>query len=118
MPTTSETQGMERAAGRPAVAYLLVGLLLFQGLSGVAGGLGLILDPTGSGIGLDPALIEGSLFRDYLVPGLVLFGLLGIGPLVVALAVGRRAPWSWAGSWLAGLALLVWLSVEVLVVGA
>lgn len=96
---------------------MLLVTLGFQGLSGVAGGLGLALDPSGSSLGLPAAWLEGSPFASYLVPGLVLLTVLGIGPLIVAYGVWRRRPWSRRGSLLVGLALFVWLGVEVAVIG-
>ena len=62
-----------QASHRPISVYLLMVALGFQGLSGLAGGLGLIIDPSGAMIGLPAAWLEGSLFRDYLIPGVILF---------------------------------------------
>lgn len=98
-------------------AYALVALLLFQGASGVGGGLALTLDATGTGIGLDPAWIAGSPFTDYRIPGLFLLLVLGVGPLVATALVLRRSPWAWSASLMVGLTLLAWLLVEVAVIG-
>lgn len=97
--------------------YALVGLLLFQGASGVGGGIALTLDATGTGIGLDPAWIAGSPFADYRIPGLFLLLVLGVGPLVATALVLRRSPWAWSASLMVGLTLLAWLLVEVAVIG-
>lgn len=102
---------------RPALGYLLLGLLLVQGVSGIAGGSGLTSDPTGRTLGLDPMWLEGSPFGSYRVPGLVLLTLLGVGPLLTAWGVVRRLPWSWAASLLIGLALVGWIVVQVLLIG-
>jgi hypothetical protein len=91
--------------------------MIFQGLSGLAGGCGLTWDPTGSAVGLDPGWLEGSPFGDYLIPGVILLLVLGIGPLLVTLGILRRSPWAWAASLLTGVALIIWIVVEVLVVG-
>lgn len=96
---------------------LLLVLLLVQGSSGVFGGLALVLDPTGAAIGLPLDLLEGSVFADYLVPGIVLLVLLGIAPLFVAGAVLKRRPRAWIGSLAVGVALMLWIAVQVLVVG-
>lgn len=40
-----------------------------------------------------------------------------MAPLAVAYGVWARKPWSWAGSLLVGAALLVWLAVEIAVIG-
>jgi peptidoglycan/LPS O-acetylase OafA/YrhL len=97
--------------------WALLGVLLFQGASGVGGGLGLVLDPTGASLGIPAAWRDGSPFPDYRTPGLVLLVPLGIGPLAVAWSVLRRRVWAWSASLLVGAALLVWLGVEVAVVG-
>lgn len=109
---------MTKEAGRkPVSVYALIAALSFQGLSGVAGGLGLLADPSGSAVGVPIAWLEGSPFTDYVVPGLVLLTLLGIAPLIVVYGVWTRRSWSWAASLLVGVALLVWLGVEVAVIG-
>lgn len=106
-----------RPEGRPAALYALVGVLAFQGLSGLAGGYGLIVDPSGRAVGIPAAWLQGSPFADYLVPGVVLFTLLGIGPLIVIYGLWTRRAWSWTASLLVALALVVWLGVEIAVIG-
>lgn len=102
---------------RPLPLRALVALLTFQGLSGVAGGIGLMADPGGRALGIPVEWLEGSAFGSYLVPGFVLLTLLGIAPLLVVFGIRTRRSWSWSGSLLAGLALLVWLAVQISVVG-
>lgn len=67
------------------------------------------------GIPLD--WLQGSPFDDYLIPGVVLLTLLGIVPLLVArgLWTGRR--WAWAAALLVGSTLIIWLGVEIAVIG-
>ncbi len=105
------------AGSRPPATYLLLLLLVFQGFSGLAGGYGLVTDPTGSRVGLDPDWLQGSLFSDYFVPGLTLFVVLGLGPLVAAYGVLRRRSWARFATLMVGAALLIWIAVEILVVG-
>jgi penicillin G amidase len=102
---------------RPTLSVLLFALLVFQGLSGLAGGLALTFDATGASIGLDPGWLDGSLFPDFRVPGLFLLVFLGIGPLITARMVWRRGAWAWSASLMVGLTLLAWIYVEILVVG-
>jgi hypothetical protein len=104
-------------ARRPLALYLLAGLLLFQGLSGLAGGIGLIGDPTGEAIGLPETWLEGSPFRDYLIPGVVLFLVLGVVPVIVAWAVWVGRERSWVAALMVGAGLMVWIAVQILVVG-
>lgn len=104
-------------ASRPKAVLLLISALAFQGLSGVFGGVGLVFDPSGAALGLPAEWLADSPFDDYAVPGLVLLALLGVVPLVVAYGVWARKSWSWAGSLLVAAALLVWLAVEIAVIG-
>ena len=102
---------------RPATAYLLVLALALQGLSGLAGGYGLVADPSGEALGIPFEWIEGSPFADYLIPGLVLLSVLGVGPVLAAGGVWKRTPWARAASLLVGVTLLVWIAVEIAVIG-
>jgi len=102
---------------RPVGVVALIGLLVLQGVSGVAGGVGLLMDPTGEALGIPLEWLAGSPFGSYRVPGAVLLTVLGIGPLIVALAAWQRRSWAWTGALLVGLGLLVWLGVQVAVVG-
>lgn len=111
---SSHTDG---AGSRPLTLHLLFLLLAFQGLSGLFGGLALTVDPSGSGIGLDVAWLEGSLFGDFRIPGILLLVVLGIGPLVVSVGVLMGTAWSWFASVTTGIALLVWIGVEISMVG-
>ncbi len=102
---------------RPAALHLLFLLLLVQGVSGLAGGLILALEPTGAAIGVPLVWLRGSPFPDYRVPGLFLLVVLGAGPLWVAGRVWRRTTWAWPGALMVGLVLLAWLLVEIRVIG-
>lgn len=107
----------ESGARRPATVRALIAALGFQGLSGLAGGLGLVGDPTGAALGLRLEWLDGSPFADYLIPGVFLLTVLGAAPLLTAHGVWRSRAWSWAASLLVGLSLLVWLGIQIAVVG-
>lgn len=91
--------------------------LAFQGLSGVAGGLGLLADPSGATLGLPRGWLVGSPFEDYLIPGAVLLLVLGVAPLIVARQVwaGRRG--GWLAAVILGAALVTWIAVQVRMIG-
>jgi hypothetical protein len=95
----------------------LTGVLLFQGLSGVAGGVGLVGDPSGASLGIPVRWLQGSPFADYMLPGLVLWIVLGVAPLVVAAGVWRRRAWGAGAAGLLGGALLVWIAVQIALIG-
>lgn len=99
---------------RSLKAYLL--LAGFLGLGALAGGGALIADPTGASIQLSNDWLAGSPFADYLVPGIVLFAVFGIGSFVVCGAVLLRRRWSWYGAIGLGVALLAWLAVQIAVI--
>ena len=96
---------------------ILFFLLVFQGLSGCLGGVRLVADPSGTGIDLPVELLAGSAFSNYLVPGLVLLIVLGIGPWVAAYGVWRRSPWGWTSSFVVGAALIIWLAIQIRIIG-
>lgn len=99
----------------PVVALMCA--LSFQGLSGLAGGVGLMGDPTGTSLRIPQEWLAGSPFSDYLVPGLILLILLGALPLVVVWGVWAAAPWAWAASLGIGVMLVVWIGVQISIVG-
>lgn len=75
------------AAGRkrrPAALWVLVGVLVFQAISGLAVGIALAAAPDGSIMRMPLSLLEGSPFTDFLIPGLVLGIVLGVLPVVAA----------------------------------
>jgi len=102
---------------RPVSAIILMGLIFFQGLSGLAGGIGLVFDPTGKSVSLPIQWLENSPFDDYLIPGLILLIILGIFPLVVSYGLLKKLNWSWFGALLVGVALVIWIGVEIIIIG-
>lgn len=104
-------------SSRPAPLYLLMAGLLFQGLSGLGGGAALVLDPSGALLQMPLDLLAGSPFRTYRIPGLILLTVLGIGPLAVLVALWQRRTWAWTGALIVSLALIIWIGVEIAMVG-
>lgn len=107
----------KKSARRPLALDLLVVAMVFQGFSGVAGGFGLTFDPSGASLGIPRMWLEGSPFSSYLIPGLVLLIVLGAGPLIVGWGLWRRRPWAKTAAPLVGAALVVWIAVEIAVIG-
>lgn len=97
--------------------YILSALILFQAASGLYGGGALILDPTGSSLQMPLSLLEGSPFNDYLIPGMILFVVLGIFPSIVFYGLLRKKVWAWLGAVLVGVALIIWIGTEIVMVG-
>lgn len=107
-----------RSRGAPTtLRSTAIVLELLLGLSALGGGAALMLGPAGEIIPLPLALLRHTPFDSYFVPGLILFSILGVGPSVAAgfaLSRSRWAPWMTVG---VGVALLVWLAVEIALIG-
>ena len=104
--------------GAPRTLAALAAILeLILGIGALGGGLALILGPRGELLPLPVSLLEGSPFQSYLGPGVILFAVLGVGPLVVAVLVWRGNHWAPLLTLAAGAALLIWLAVEIGIVG-
>lgn len=79
--------------------------------------MGLVMDSTGRSLGIPANWLHGSPFDNYFIPGLVLLLALGVSPLAVTYGLWRRRHWSWLGALLVGLMLIIWIAVEILVIG-
>ncbi|MBD3414471.1 MAG: hypothetical protein GF421_08590 [Candidatus Aminicenantes bacterium] len=102
---------------RPIPIYILLAFILFQGISGIAGGTGLILDPSGKSLQIPISWLDGSPFSNYLIPGLILFVVLGLYPLIVFYSLLKKLRWSWFAAFVLGAALLIWIGVEIIIIG-
>ena len=76
-----------------------------------------MIGPRGEIVPLPLSALRGSPFDTYFVPGLILFGVLGIGPLGAARLVWLRNRLAPLATCVVGVALLVWLAVEIAIVG-
>lgn len=99
------------------LAKAALGLEVFLGLGALGGGGALIVGSRGEIIPLPLSALNGSPFETYLVPGMILFSVLGLGPLVAALLVWLQHPLALIVTLGVGVALLIWLAVEIVIVG-
>lgn len=106
-----------RRRGRPLSVWALIGLLAVLGVRGVLGGGQFLLAPSGRLVGLSTAALAGSPFRSFLLPGLILFVVLGFVPLAVAVGLYRGRRWGPAAAFAVAVALAVWVAVEGFVIG-
>jgi hypothetical protein len=104
-----------RPIDRPRYALPAIVLELFTAAGAVPVGIQLITDPTGASVGFPAGWIEATPFGSYLVPGLYLLLLNGVGMLVLAgLTVVRH----WTAPWLTGVlgtGLAIWIGVQLIV---
>jgi len=105
----------DRRVERPAYVLVAVVLELFTALGAIPVGVALLGDPSGAAVGLPHAWIETTPFGSYLVPGLYLFAMNGVGALILAWLSVRRHRWApWLTATL-GTGLLVWIGVQLVV---
>lgn len=106
---------VNRPLTRFAVASLVLEVVLSIGALG--GGLVLIVAPRGEIMPLPLSALAGSPFETYLGPGLMLFTVLGLGPLIAARLAWIRHPLAPVGALIVGAALLSWIAVEIAIIG-
>jgi len=111
------TSTHHRAERMSRMAKAAVALEVLLSLGALAGGLVLVIAPRGEIMPLPLSALAGSPFDTYLVPGLILFGVLGLGPLVAALLAWLRHPLAPTAAVVVGVGLLIWVAVEVAIIG-
>ncbi|NMB25116.1 MAG: hypothetical protein GX986_06245 [Firmicutes bacterium] len=100
-------------AGGRAMRRTLIGLHTFVGIGALAGGAAALLNPY-EPLGVPVDALEFSPFDNYLIPGIILFTVIGLGSISSALLLysGSRfrgcvsATFSWA--------LVIWIVVQCL----
>ena len=100
---------------------------IFLGIGATISGTLMLSDPFGSEA-LPLYMLDNTPFTNFVIPGLILFSLLGVYPLVVAYCLWRllgwRWPdainpwkqrhWSWAAALSTGIIVLIWITVQML----
>lgn len=100
------------------LSYSTGTLLTLVGLGAVATGLGLMLEPTGEGLGFSLSLLKDSPFDDYLIPGILLFSIHGIASLIGALLAFRNNRFTGIATMLLGISMVIWIVAQVVWIGS
>jgi hypothetical protein len=109
---------------------LLPILLAFLGVGAIFGGVVLIISPSGKLFGMPLSILDNSPFNDFLIPGIILFLVLGLSPCLLAIALIKKPTnrfaeyfnfftdmhWAWSFSIYIAFALIIWIQVETIVV--
>ncbi len=91
-------------------------LLLFNGIGAIYGGWHLMMHPDGSSIQLSMDWLEHTPFKDYLIPGIVLFIANGLFSMVVLCAlIFKFRHYAWY-IMVQGAILTGWIVIQVLMV--
>jgi hypothetical protein len=116
---------------RPGTLFVLLALLIFLGAGGLVGGVSMLSDPSGQGLGLSLDLLDPVPIDDYLLPGIFLLTVMGILPLFTAYgawALPQWGPlqrlnpwpefhWSWSWSRIIAAILILFIGLEFLLWG-
>lgn len=114
--TAGEIEALPRPISAPAPAparWPLAALCLLVGLTALGGGIALVAAPDGSLVHMPVSELAHSPFSSFLVPGLLLLLVIGVGSTVAGALVARRASSANLAVLAAGTALLVWISTEM-----
>jgi len=69
---------------------ILICLLAFLGLGAIGGGGILIISPKGKLFGMPLTMLDHTPFKDFLVPGIMLFSVIGVAPLLIIRALIKK----------------------------
>ena len=93
-----------------------ISLLVITGITAIYGGLRLMIDPTGEGIGFSLSRLKFLPLKNYFLPGLLLLTVIGIGSMGIAVMVFRKNRHGPLLLMLQGLLLVGWIIVQALTV--
>ncbi|MBK7213023.1 MAG: hypothetical protein IPH88_06945 [Bacteroidales bacterium] len=110
---------------------VLVFLMLIHDVNAIYGGIQMILNPGLTPMDLNPTIFGNGPFMDFLFPGILLFILFGLFPLLATFGLFYRFmnPWvnfvnvfhdqyfGWTYSMYTGVMLFFWILIQLLTVG-
>ena len=111
---------------------ILIGFLVFLGIGAIGGGGVFIISPSGKLMGMPLSMLNKSPFDSFLIPGIILFSVLGIAPTLLARSLYRKTAsklmerfnffkdmhWTWTFSIYVAFALIIWLQIEMQMLSA
>ena len=92
-------------------------LHLFVGIGAVFGGLVAIINPVNP-LGITVAALKNSPFSNYLIPGIILFAVIGLGNLISALTLHYNSRFQGYISSVFSWALVIWIIVQCIMLNA
>ena len=97
--------------------YIGLGALqAFIGLGALGGGFMLVRDPSGSALGVPLSLLEGSPFPDFLIPGIFLLAVNGVGSIIGAGISFTRRRYAQEIAIVLGAILVAWIVIQVVII--
>jgi hypothetical protein len=108
---------MSKAIINKLIRYALGILQIFVGITAVLGGFGLVSDPSGSKMNVPLELLRNSPFTNYLIPGMVLLIVIGVGHVFAGIVTFLRHRYAGNISVFFGAFLALYLIIEVWLIG-
>jgi hypothetical protein len=114
---------------KPIELYILYFWMAFLSLNGLGGGLVFMIKPDGSLMGMTTEWLAKTPFQSFLIPGICLFLLNGVFPLIAltglisrkenkffnALNVLPDKHWAWTFSVYSGIITITWIIIQQLI---
>ena len=105
---------------------------MFLSSGALFGGGILVFDPSGKLLQMPVIILKNSPFNNFLIPGLILFSVLGLFPALIFYSLLKRPQWTWVNllniykdmywAWTftlyVGFALIIWISVQTLMINS
>lgn len=88
----------------------------FIGLGAIGGGFMLVKDPSGIALGLPASLLEGSPFHDFLIPGIFLLVVNGLGSMIGSGFSFTRRRYAQETAMVLGAILVVWIVIQLAII--
>lgn len=106
---------------------LLLIALGFLGLGAIGGGGALILSPSGEWLEMPLYILNDTPFTNFLIPGIILFTLLGVAPILLLFALRKKPAsplaerinifsdmhWTWSFCIYIALILMGWIQIQM-----
>lgn len=97
--------------------YNLLGALqVFMGLGAVGGGFLLVKDPSGIELRLPLSLLDGSPFANFLIPGIFLLIVNGIGSMIGAGFSFTRSRYAQDIAIALGVIMILWIVIQLIII--
>jgi len=111
--------------------YILILLVTIEAACALFGGYSLIKDPSGEAIKLPLSLLNGTIFHNFLIPGIFLFIALGVFPLFLIyslyfkprwkfankLNIYSGYHWAWTYTLFTSIILITWINLMMMILG-
>jgi hypothetical protein len=120
MSTITAAASPASSTSRPSLGWagrIALGGLAFLALGAIGGAAFMLAAPDGHLMQWDTTMLAGSPFDDFLVPGLILGVLFGLGSLATIALGLRGSPVAPFIGFAIGCAQMIWITVELAILG-